>query len=259
MPSAKGLFHKAVVLSGASVRAGDKAMAEKLGSYVLAEAGLQATEIEKLQQMPWKQYLRGCHEGAAQARGRVAGGGNRARRPARRFQPVGRRHDPAAAPVRAGGGADRGQRPDDHLLDRERAGTGLDRRHADERDAAAGRRSAEGACRLRARPRREGEGRRRRLRQGVPGQEAGRNLVARQQQPPERGDAGRRQGEAAGAGVRELVRVAAAALRRPHRRVPLRGHLLLVQQHRPDATRTPAAAPGRASWPRRCRSRSSSS
>jgi para-nitrobenzyl esterase len=56
MPSAKGLFHKAVVLSGASVRAGDKAMAEKLGSYVLAEAGLQAGEIEKLQQLPWKQY-----------------------------------------------------------------------------------------------------------------------------------------------------------------------------------------------------------
>ena len=56
MPSAKGLFHKAVVLSGASVRAGDKAMAEKLGSYVLAEAGLQAGEIDKLQQMPWKQY-----------------------------------------------------------------------------------------------------------------------------------------------------------------------------------------------------------
>jgi len=56
MPSAKGLFHKAVVLSGASVRAGDKAAAEKLGSYVLAEAGLQASEIDKLQQMPWKQY-----------------------------------------------------------------------------------------------------------------------------------------------------------------------------------------------------------
>ena len=56
MPSAKGLFHKAVVLSGASVRAGDKAAAEKLGSYVLAEAGLQANEIDKLQQMPWKQY-----------------------------------------------------------------------------------------------------------------------------------------------------------------------------------------------------------
>ena len=56
MPAAKGLFHKAVVLSGASVRAGDKAMAEKLGSYVLAEAGLQANDIDKLQQLPWKQY-----------------------------------------------------------------------------------------------------------------------------------------------------------------------------------------------------------
>jgi para-nitrobenzyl esterase len=56
MPSAKGLFHKAVVLSGASMRAGDKAMAEKLGAYVLAEAGLTATDLDKLQQMPWKTY-----------------------------------------------------------------------------------------------------------------------------------------------------------------------------------------------------------
>jgi para-nitrobenzyl esterase len=56
MPSAKGLFHKAVVLSGASVRAGDKALAEKLGGYVLAEAGLTASDIDKLQQLPWKTY-----------------------------------------------------------------------------------------------------------------------------------------------------------------------------------------------------------
>src|SRR5690349_15398514 len=56
MPSAKGLFHKAVVLSGASVRAGDKALAEKLGAYVLAEAGLTAGDLDKLQQMPWKTY-----------------------------------------------------------------------------------------------------------------------------------------------------------------------------------------------------------
>ena len=40
MPSAKGLFHKAVVLSGASTRSGDKDYSEKLGSYVLKEAGL---------------------------------------------------------------------------------------------------------------------------------------------------------------------------------------------------------------------------
>ena len=31
MPSAKGLFHKAVVLSGASVRSGEKEYAEKAG------------------------------------------------------------------------------------------------------------------------------------------------------------------------------------------------------------------------------------
>ena len=42
MPSAKGLFHKAVVLSGAALRMGEKATAEKLGTYVVEEAGLHA-------------------------------------------------------------------------------------------------------------------------------------------------------------------------------------------------------------------------
>ena len=57
MPSAKGLFHKAVVLSGAGVKSGEKEYSEKLGSYVLKEAGLKATEIEKLQLLPWMEYL----------------------------------------------------------------------------------------------------------------------------------------------------------------------------------------------------------
>ena len=56
MPSAKGLFHKAVVLSGASVRSGEKDYSEKLGSYVLKEAGLTPADIGKLQEMPWKQF-----------------------------------------------------------------------------------------------------------------------------------------------------------------------------------------------------------
>ena len=56
MPSAKGLFHKAVVLSGASVRAGDKDYAEKLGAYVVKEAALAPGQLDKLQQMPWKEY-----------------------------------------------------------------------------------------------------------------------------------------------------------------------------------------------------------
>jgi para-nitrobenzyl esterase len=56
MPRAKGLFHKAVVLSGASLRQGEKEHSEKLGAYVLKEAGLTPAEIEKLQEMPWKEY-----------------------------------------------------------------------------------------------------------------------------------------------------------------------------------------------------------
>lgn len=56
MPSARGLFHKAVVLSGAGVRSGEKAAAEKLGAYVLQEAGLAAADIGKLQDIPWKQF-----------------------------------------------------------------------------------------------------------------------------------------------------------------------------------------------------------
>ena len=56
MPSAKGLFHKAVALSGVSLKAVDKNMSEKLGDYVLKEAALSSNEMDKLQQMPWKQY-----------------------------------------------------------------------------------------------------------------------------------------------------------------------------------------------------------
>lgn len=56
MPSAKGLFHKAVVLSGASTQAGRREESEKLGSYVLREAGLSPDSIDKLQEMPWKDY-----------------------------------------------------------------------------------------------------------------------------------------------------------------------------------------------------------
>jgi para-nitrobenzyl esterase len=56
MPSAKGLIHKAVVLSGASTQSGDKEASEKLGTYVLKEAGLSPSQTDKLQEMPWKDY-----------------------------------------------------------------------------------------------------------------------------------------------------------------------------------------------------------
>jgi len=56
MPAAKGLFHKAVVLSGASLRSGDKTYSEKLGVRVVEEAGLNGGELDKLQSMPWKDF-----------------------------------------------------------------------------------------------------------------------------------------------------------------------------------------------------------
>ena len=57
MPAAKGLFHKAVSLSGAAGRRlAEKDYSEKLGAYVLEEAGLTPAEIDRLQAMPWKDY-----------------------------------------------------------------------------------------------------------------------------------------------------------------------------------------------------------
>jgi len=56
MPSAKGLFHKAVALSGSTLNGGQKDYSEKLGSYILQEAGLSASQIDKLQELPWKDY-----------------------------------------------------------------------------------------------------------------------------------------------------------------------------------------------------------
>jgi para-nitrobenzyl esterase len=76
MPSATGLFHKAVVLSGATVRSGDKAIAEKLGAYVLAEAGLDASQIDKLQEMPWKTYYEISTKAQRKLAAELAAGGN---------------------------------------------------------------------------------------------------------------------------------------------------------------------------------------
>jgi para-nitrobenzyl esterase len=56
MPSAKGLFHKAVVLSGVRLKLGETDYCEKLGAYVLKESGLTAGEMDKLQQMPWRDF-----------------------------------------------------------------------------------------------------------------------------------------------------------------------------------------------------------
>jgi para-nitrobenzyl esterase len=57
MPKVAGLIHKAVPLSGSTTQAMDQAVSRKLGEYILKEAGLDRSEIDKLQEMPWKEYI----------------------------------------------------------------------------------------------------------------------------------------------------------------------------------------------------------
>lgn len=83
MPAAKGLFHKAVALSGNATRANSKQYAETLGSAILREAGLDASQIDSLQHMPWEEYML-LAEHAAQHLNGIPGVGQRGG-----FAPVG--------------------------------------------------------------------------------------------------------------------------------------------------------------------------
>lgn len=57
MPKSEGLVHKAVPLSGSSTEALDQSVSQEIGEYILKEAGLEASEIDKLQEMPWQEYI----------------------------------------------------------------------------------------------------------------------------------------------------------------------------------------------------------
>jgi para-nitrobenzyl esterase len=104
MPSAKGLFHKAVVLSGASRRSGEKAFSEKLGGAVLKESGLSPNELDKLQAMPWKDFYAIATKAQQQVAREAGPGGGMMRG----FSPVvdgnilpAHPYDPEAAPTAA--------------------------------------------------------------------------------------------------------------------------------------------------------------
>lgn len=57
MPSSKGLVHKAVPLSGSMIQATPQEYSRKLGEYVLKEAGLSPGQIDKLQELSWREYI----------------------------------------------------------------------------------------------------------------------------------------------------------------------------------------------------------
>lgn len=57
MPASKGLVHKGVALSGSMLKANDQEYSRKLGQFVLEAAGLTSHEVDKLQEIPWREYI----------------------------------------------------------------------------------------------------------------------------------------------------------------------------------------------------------
>ena len=257
MPAAKGLFHKAVVLSGASLRMGEKELrARSSARRVLAEAGLAPAEVGKLQQMPWKDF----YALATKARRRSSPGAAVAAGMRRGFNPVVDGVRPAAAPLRP-----RRPRPPqptcrmlicstfheqspswtdssleaitlDEVVEKVKLragfGPGFGDKARDVVDAYA---------------------------KAFPGRkpvEIWSLVSSNRQSVVALADAKSQQPAPVYVG---LVRLAAAAVRRPHARLPLRRHLLLVREHRPDAEPHGRRARGRAGWPRRWPARCCSS
>lgn len=53
MPQAKGLFHKAIIMSGTILNVNNKAMTEELGLAVLKELGIPADQVELITDVPY--------------------------------------------------------------------------------------------------------------------------------------------------------------------------------------------------------------
>jgi para-nitrobenzyl esterase len=77
MPKAKGLFHKAVPLSGSTIGAMDQTASQKLGEFILKEAGFKSSEVDKLQEMPWNDYILLANKAAQKFAAENAGTGIR--------------------------------------------------------------------------------------------------------------------------------------------------------------------------------------
>ena len=54
MPKAKGLFHKAIIMSGTILNVNTKKMTEELGEAVLKELGIDKKHVDKIKDVPYK-------------------------------------------------------------------------------------------------------------------------------------------------------------------------------------------------------------
>jgi para-nitrobenzyl esterase len=57
MPAARGLFHRAIVMSGAAIRLNERERATKLADAALSEVGLNRTQLDELQMLPFRRLL----------------------------------------------------------------------------------------------------------------------------------------------------------------------------------------------------------
>jgi para-nitrobenzyl esterase len=57
MPSAQGLFHRAIVESGSMLRAVDQEKSRELAEAIVGELGLTAATIDQIQSLPYRQIL----------------------------------------------------------------------------------------------------------------------------------------------------------------------------------------------------------
>ena len=69
MPSAKGLFHRAVIESGAGMRGVEPKTATDTAERILAKLNIKANELEKIQQLPVQQVLDAMTAASSDGRG----------------------------------------------------------------------------------------------------------------------------------------------------------------------------------------------
>jgi para-nitrobenzyl esterase len=74
MPSAKGLFHRAIVESGSILQGIPKENAQKLADAIIGELGLTQATIAQLQTLPYQQILMAADKVLRERRPKTAGG-----------------------------------------------------------------------------------------------------------------------------------------------------------------------------------------
>lgn len=77
MPSAKGLFHKAIILSGTLLNINTKETTQEYAAATLAELGLKADEVDKLANVPYLELYQAGHNAVNKISGKRSPGGKR--------------------------------------------------------------------------------------------------------------------------------------------------------------------------------------